>query len=475
MQRPARTRLSTRRARVSRFERGDGFDADAGFTIVEVVVAATLLLVAFVAAAGLFEEGTKVSGDTRQRVVAAQLASAAIEKVRGPAADPARFTTQVVPGETITTQTVNGLKFTLTQDMQWVNQTATTSACDSGGTGSNAILQVSESVTWPGAGATAPVQSTTALAPPAGAYSAATGSIGVKVLNAAGLPSVNTAVTIAGPMNQTQNTTAEGCAFFAYLTPGAYTASVTAGTGVGDQEVLIPTQATSVTVGQTASLTFNYDTAATITITGWAKQTATAAAATGIRVGVDNTSLQPYGQYSWVTGTTTLTPLFPYPAGYTVFAGNCTDSDPNGLDTSRNRYYVNPGTTPVTVTPGGTVSTTVPLYDLPITVMNGATPAVGATLTATETSGYSNPQPPATPVCTASGGSGPLPTIGLVTSVTGGISLTEIPLGHWTINATFGTKHGTVKIWRRITGVFNVTATGTSTGSALSTVTVAVS
>ena len=50
----------------------------------------------------------------------------------------------------------NGLKFTITQDMQWVSQSSTTSACDSGGTGSNSILQVSESVTWPGAGATAP-------------------------------------------------------------------------------------------------------------------------------------------------------------------------------------------------------------------------------------------------------------------------------------------------------------------------------
>ena len=138
--------------------RGNGFDADAGFTIVEVVVASTLLLVAFLAAAGLFEAGTRVSGDTRQRVIAAQLASSAIEKVRGPAADPARFTTSVVPGQTVTTQTVNGLKFTITQEMQWVGQSSTTSACDSGGVGSNSILQVSESVTWPGAGATAPVQ-----------------------------------------------------------------------------------------------------------------------------------------------------------------------------------------------------------------------------------------------------------------------------------------------------------------------------
>jgi len=472
MQRPARTRLSTRRARASRYERGHGFDADAGFTIIEVVVAATLLVVAFLGAAGLFEEGTHVSGDTRQRVVAAQLASAAIEKIRGPAADPALFTSEVAPGETVTTQTVNGLKFTLTQQEQWVSQTATISSCQSGGDGgSNAILQLTESVTWAGAGATAPVESTTVLSPPAGAYSAATGSIAVQVLNAAGLPVTDASVSISGTSSQSQNTTAEGCAFFAYLTPGPYTASVTAGTGVSDQEVLIPSQTTSVTVGQTSSLTFNYDTAATITITGWAGPSA-ATPATNIPIGVGDTGLQPYGQYTYAKGTTTLTPLFPYPAGYTVFAGNCTDNNPNGLDTSHNRFYNNPGTVTTSVSPGGTSTATVPLYDMPVTVTSGGVGAVGATLSATETTSFPTPY---NAVCTSGEVSGSAPTIGLVTTGAGGTSTTAVPLGHWTINATLGAKHGSVNVWRRVTGVYAVTGAGASTGSALATVTVPVS
>ena len=49
--------VAPRRARVSRNERGGGFDADEGFTIIEVVVASTLLIFAFLAAARLFEEG----------------------------------------------------------------------------------------------------------------------------------------------------------------------------------------------------------------------------------------------------------------------------------------------------------------------------------------------------------------------------------------------------------------------------------
>jgi len=475
MQRPARTRLSTRRARASRYERGNGFDADAGFTIIEVVVAATLLLVAFLGAAGLFEEGTRVSGDTRQRVVAAQLASAAIEEIRGPAANPALFTSKVVPGETVTTQTVNGLRFTVTQQMQWVGQSSTTSSCASGDGGSNAILQLTESVTWPGMGATQPVQSTTALSPPVGAYSASTGSIGAMVLNAAGLPVVDAAVSISGTSSQTQSTTAEGCAFFAFLTPGAYTVKVTAGTGVSNQELLMPSQTTSVTIGQTSSLTFYYDTAATISLNPKWTGPSSAMPATNIPIGIANTGLQPYGQYSFAAGSTSLTPLFPYPSGYTVFAGNCTDNNPNGLDTSRNPFYTNPGTTTTDVSPGGTATVSVPLYDMPVTVKTSTgTAVVGATLTMTETT-YSNPQPAATAVCTNGGGSGSAPTLGLVMTVAGGTSTTAVPLGHWTITATSGAKHGTASVWRQVTGVFNVTATGAATGSALATVPVTVS
>ncbi len=468
MQRPSRVRQPPHRSRALRETRGVG--SDAGFTIIEVVVASTLLVVSFLAAAALYESGTSISGDTRLRVVAAQIAASAIEKVRGPAADPARFTSSIIPGTTVTTQLVNGLKFTLTQEMQWVAQSATTSACDSGGLGSNGILQVSESVTWAGAGGTAPVESVTTLAPPAGAYSSATGSIAAKVLDAAGLPQDNVQVSISGPSSQSQATTSEGCAFFAYLTPGAYTVSVTAGTGVSDQQQLVPSQGTSVTVGQTASLSFNYDTAATITITGWSGTVSTPA--TNIPIGTGNSALTPYRMYSYAAGTTTLTPLFPSPSGYTVFAGNCTDNNPVGLDTTNNVFYINPGTSPVSVTAGGTTLATIPLYDIPVKVVN-STGVVqpNAVVTATETT--SNPSP-YNAVCTSGAGSGSAPTLGMVTTNAAGTSTTAMPLGHWSIKAVVGPKQGITKIWREITGVFATTATGAATGSALATVTVTV-
>ena len=54
-----------------------------GFTIIEVVVAITVLVVALLGAALLFENAIIVSGNTRNRVVAANLATQQIENVRG--------------------------------------------------------------------------------------------------------------------------------------------------------------------------------------------------------------------------------------------------------------------------------------------------------------------------------------------------------------------------------------------------------
>ena len=71
-----------------------------GFTIVEVVVAITVLVVAMLGAALLFENAIVVSGNTRNRVVAANLATQQMENVRGLAADPTKFTT-IPQGQTV--------------------------------------------------------------------------------------------------------------------------------------------------------------------------------------------------------------------------------------------------------------------------------------------------------------------------------------------------------------------------------------
>ncbi len=293
----------------------------------------------------------------------------------------------------------------------------------------------------------------------------------MKVYNSSGVISQNINVQVQGPLTQTQQTTAEGCAFFPFLDTGTYTVSVIEGTGVGDQENVTPTQNTSVSIGQTASLLFNYDQAATINVTGWSNSTATPA--TGIPLSVANTGLQPYSQYSFAAGLTSLTPLYPYANGYTVFAGNCTDNSPVGKDTNRNLFYPTGAPSPLGVSAGGTVTTTVPLYTLSVFVKNTSNVAqTSATVTAAETTGFPAPN---SAVCTSGAGTGTGPTLGLVTTDAAGNSVTAVPLGHWTITAWKGTKVGSVTVWVKPDAVYAVSGSGAATTAYSTPVTVVVS
>ncbi len=429
--------------------------ADAGFTVVEVLVALTILIIALVGSALLFENGIIVSGNTRARVVAAQLATQQLEELRGTAADPTKWPT-IPQGQTLFNQNVNGSQYVVTQDVQFVSQRSAQSSCDSPGSGSGDIMQVTETVTWIGMAGTKPVQQTTTLAPPVGAYSAASGSIAVKVFNASGQTSQNINVQVTGSTTQTQQTTAEGCAFFYALTPGTYTVTIIEGTGVGDQEVVAPAQSTSVSVGQTASLQFNYDSAATINVTGYTNSTATAAS--GLTYSVADTGLQPYGQFSFPANSTSLTPLFPYAAGYTVFAGSCTDSNPIGKDGRGNLFYPTLNPTPLDVPPAASATTTVPLYTLQLLVKNSSgTLQNGATSTMTATTGYAKPY---VSVCTSGTANATGPTLGLVNTNAAGTSTTAVPLGHWTITTRSGTKSASTNVWVKPDAVYTVDANG---------------
>ncbi len=460
-----------------------------GFTVIEVVIAMTILLIALLGAAGLFGNAIIVSGNTRNRVVAQHIATKYIEKVRGQAADPTKFVS-IVEGGSDATETVNGVTYSVHQDIQWTWTNSNQSACDStapSSPGNTPVLQANETVTWTGMAGTKPVSETTTLAAPVGAYSSNSGSIAVKVLDAAGDPRSNINVrvqSVSGGTTDTQESTTQGCAFFYGVPAGTYSVSIVDGTGVGDQEVLVPSQQTSVTVGDTASLTFAYDTAGTLNVTGFSHDT-TDPPVTGLSLSVAATGLQPYSQYSFsstitqYTGTTSLTPLFPYSSGYTAFAGACTDNNPLGKDTTGNLLYPALAPTPVDVPAGGTGATTVDLYPVALHVTLGGAPVSGATVSMT-TPVYSQPASIYGVNCTS--GTANLPTPPTLswqgsTNATGDITA-AIPLGHFKISVTKSgspTRRGSVTVWSMPDGVYAVDANGVPTTRYTGSITVPIS
>ena len=77
------------------------------------------------------------------------------------------------------TQKEGGITYTVAQTSAWVNES--TNAC--GGTGNGApgtqpILALTDTVTWPDMGSTLPVVAQTDIAPPAGYYSSSLGQPG---------------------------------------------------------------------------------------------------------------------------------------------------------------------------------------------------------------------------------------------------------------------------------------------------------
>ena len=145
-------------------------------------------LVALLGAAMLFSNAIVVSGNTRNRVVAANLATQAMENVRGLAADPTKFVVDPAGSDRLH-RSADGQRHPVhdhperaVRRAELVDELVRQPAASTTGQ----IMQVSESVTWPSMGGTQAGDEVTTLSPPVGAYSASTGSIAAKVTDSTG-------------------------------------------------------------------------------------------------------------------------------------------------------------------------------------------------------------------------------------------------------------------------------------------------
>jgi hypothetical protein len=303
----------------------------------------------------------------------------------------------------------------------WASPGSTSTSCDVPTTSGSALAykRVTVTVTWPDMGGVTPVTSQTLLTPPAGSYDPNDGHVLVRVFDRAAAPLAAQTVTLTGPVTVSQPTTADGCAFFAYLDPGTYTASI-ATTGYVDRQGNQPaTQTVGVVASQISNLQFDYDRAATLSVGLVAP--ATAVIPSGIAMTVANSNLT-VGTKSFqqaVTGsgvTRTITPLFPYASGYQVWTGDCADADPAAYTGGSRGAAV--AANPAATTTG---SANLDAVDLVVRRSNG-TLMSGAVIQATHAAGTG---------CTA----GNTLTTTSTTNASGALRL-ALPYGTWTIRAT---------------------------------------
>jgi len=288
-----------------------------GYSIVELLVAVTVFALVFAAVSIGIGRALELNRGNRNRSAAAYLAARQLEEVR------ARSFSSVALGSTTCAYTTSSCNlpspYTVTQNVVWASPGNTSTSCDVPATSGAALAykRVTVTVTWPDMGGVAPVTSQTLLTPPAGSYDPNDGHILVQAFDRDALPLAGQTVSLTGPETASQTTTSDGCAFFSYLDPGTYTATLTT-TGYVDRQGGQPaTQSVGVTASQITRVQFDYDRAATLSVGLVAPSGAVIPTGTyGIAMTVANSNLtvgyKSYQQAATGSGTTrTITPLFP--------------------------------------------------------------------------------------------------------------------------------------------------------------------
>jgi prepilin-type N-terminal cleavage/methylation domain-containing protein len=346
---------------------------EAGFTMVEMVMAIFIFGMVVTGVAVGMGSGLNLTRQNRNRSVAANLAAQQMDTVRSTDFTTLDGQTQVTQPTTVSSPSVEGVTYTISQNIRWVYKNATGATagpCQSPPNSSNplAYIAVTETVTWPDMHGVSPVQSDTVISPPVGVYDQTEGHIRVTVLNAAGSPVSGATVEIVNAsqgVDDTDTTGSDGCSFFAYRPVGAYTVTLSSVSGkVDGQGSTTPTTTATVKSGSTSSVQFMFDTAASLALT-LSPNVATYTVPTTVPVTIANTALTPSGTKPFTSPTgspRTLTNLFPYSSGYQAWAGTCSDADPQGVGPSG--AYYSGATRPAAIAVPGSGTVTLPTTKL---------------------------------------------------------------------------------------------------------------
>lgn len=416
-------------SQIHRFRRrASGLPHDeAGFTMVEMVIGIFIFAMVIGGVVVGMSSSLNLTRQNRNRSIAANLAAQEMDTVRS-----TEFT-DLPLGFTSTGQSVDGIPYTIARDTQWVTPNATSGPCQAPPTATLAYLSVVVSVTWTNMAGVPPVTSSTVLTPPVGTYDPNTGHIGVMVRDAAGVPQEFVPVNISGPgVTDSQTTSADGCAFFAFEPVGSYTVTLNKPGFVSDQLLTAPAQSATVGAGSTVSLQFEYDNAATLNATLQGGSGGVVPA--NIPMTLANTRLLPTGKKTFAgTGTTrSLLGLFPYVDGYEMFAGSCLAADPEGLNGAVAIYPGASRPAATAVTPGGTSSATVPMHTLIVHTQN--------------TSGVARPNIPVTARNVTDAGCPTAVTYPLGSTNASGDLTVALPYGSWIIGAAPATTNTTTQL-----------------------------
>ncbi|AMM19774.1 hypothetical protein AX769_05940 [Frondihabitans sp. PAMC 28766] len=421
--------------------------SDSGFTLVEVIIAMVVFSIIAVSVAAAITNSLVISQDSRSRTVALNLASQDLDQARAVA------DVFAVVSKTWTT-TVQGTTFTINRSVEWQSSDTTTTACGTG-TGTLQYKIVRDTVTYPGAGTTNPVVTTTTLAPNSRINDPTLGSIVVFVTGASGAGVAGVTVSIAP--TSTPNgavalatapavTDSNGCSYALKVTPGNYNVTLSMTNGVDSSQVASPSKIAVVTAGTSSPEPFLYDTSAQLQLQYASNYSGSALLPTNLATSFTSTS----GTYTSTTASSTSSVnLFPFTGGYHYETGayspvvpgattdkTCLDPDPTEWTTPNTKTQA-VGSSFVTAAASGTGNPTV---KIPMGVVT--LPALANTLGVL--TGGLIPIYATSVSSTANGDPGCTAGMSYTFSTAAGTPTLALPFGTWKI--TVGTKSTAVTL-----------------------------
>ncbi|HEX4392388.1 MAG TPA: prepilin-type N-terminal cleavage/methylation domain-containing protein [Mycobacterium sp.] len=392
--------LNRLRGSASRQARSD----DAGFSIVEVMVALMVFAVLAVCIAGSLTSGLVLTNASRGREVAINLASQDVDNMRITALGTPAGVFSVTSTPSPIVYTVGGAKFSLSRTVDWVTTTGGSGACGTG-SGTLAYKSVVDKVSWKENSNTFSTTMTTLVAPISNINSDTAGTIIVAIIGASGAAESGVSISItpnsggggATLAQQPSKTDSDGCSFGLNAQPGTYTVTATETGGIDFQQHAPASNANVVvTAGQNTMVNFTYDQADTFKFTYPSGAT--------LPTNMPLTFINDVAGASQFAASPTTVSAFPYPDGYQVVAGTYVYAAGGGSSTC---IDTNPQTWPTDATSGAVppdVSASTMGVTAPGAASNPATLAVGMGVvkvsgitTSTFVTAVSTPGPAGTP------------------------------------------------------------------------------
>jgi hypothetical protein len=361
--------------------RGQTLRSERGSFLIETLVGAVLVAVIAVAMLSAFDGASQASGRTKIRAIAGSLAQTDQERMRSMPVSMLNNLRQTQ------VKSVNGVKYNLDSRADWVADSSSTTNCTANGAAAD-YMEITTTVSSPSQPALRPVVVQSIVTPAPGTLGTNQGSLAVTVVNRQGKGIPDLTVTITGPVNASDVTDENGCAFFGYEPIGNYQVSTSRAGWVDIMGRGTVGKAATIASQQVSTVQLQYDQAgsARVKFATHAKDYATAttttardvqppdptAVATTIRVS-HNLMDPPYvrdgdvplGSNPWGDANPhteiVADNLFPFgdtqkappaPSPYGVYAGNCDAADPNKQPVPQtvDSLQVEPGIeTPVTV------------------------------------------------------------------------------------------------------------------------------